>query len=280
MDIFLAAERAFHLIPQVTIEVARDRVEQKKLNLVSGTLGALLSRPKPEDILFVSLENRLEPYWQMTVFVRTVYDRTQTYSIQVSGREVQQVTALGHELPVSVTPKGTATIALNGVEHCLEEHRHPFSFDGTGVKTDVSRYQSFAKSEISDLGQFTPAGVLVVPPQAQASTIMRTVLSEVIKPVQAQVIHEERVDVEVLEINFRPVYAFEYEWVSKGKHAVLEFDGMTGEIHSGGKKLTDQMRGIMTRDLIFDITADAAGMILPGGGIAVKLVKAVVDRNK
>jgi hypothetical protein len=39
MDIFLAVERAFHLIPQISLEVARDRLEQKKVSLVSGTLG-------------------------------------------------------------------------------------------------------------------------------------------------------------------------------------------------------------------------------------------------
>jgi hypothetical protein len=37
---------------------------------------------------------------------------------------------------------------------------------------------------------------------------------------------------------------------------------------------------MLTRDLIFDVTADAAGLIIPGGSIAVKLVKAVVDRKK
>jgi hypothetical protein len=61
---------------------------------------------------------------------------------------------------------------------------------------------------------------------------------------------------------------------------ILELDGLTGEVHTGGKKLSDQIKGIVTRDLIFDLTADAAGMIVPGGGIAVKLVKAVVDRGK
>jgi hypothetical protein len=30
---------------------------------------------------------------------------------------------------------------------------------------------------------------------------------------------------------------------------------------------------------LFDISADAAGMLLPGGSIAIKLVKAVVDRT-
>ena len=39
-------------------------------------------------------------------------------------------------------------------------------------------------------------------------------------------------------------------------------------------------KGILTRDLFFDVTADAVGMLVPGGSIAVKLVKAVVDRGK
>ena len=148
------------------------------------------------------------------------------------------------------------------------------------MKMDLSKYQAFAKSEIADLGQFTPAGVLVVPPQAHATTVVRAVLSEVIKPVQAQVINEERVNVEALDINFRPVYALEYEWVTKGKRVILEFDGLTGEVHTGGRKLNNQIKGMLTRDLIFDVTADEVGMIVPGGSIAVKLIKAVVDRGK
>jgi hypothetical protein len=280
MDIYLAAERAFHLIPQFSLDVARDRLEQKKVSLVTGTLGALLSRPKPEDIQILSFESRLEAFWLIDVLVRTVYERNQAYTIPVSGIEVHHVAALGQDLPVTVNPKGGASFSLNGVEHCVEEHRHCYTFDGKGAKIDLSKYKSFAKSEIVDLGQFAPVGVLVVPPQAHATMVVRTVLSEVIKPVHAQVIHEERVNLEALDINFRPVYAIEYEWVTKGKRVILEFDGLTGEVHTGGTKLGDQIKGMLTRDLIFDVTADAVGMVVPGGSIAVKLVKAVVDRGK
>ncbi len=280
MDIYLAAERAFHLIPQISLEVARDRLEQKKTSLVTGTLGAILARPKPEDIQIASFENRLEAFWLINVFVHTVFERNQTYTIPVSGKEVNHVTALGQDLPVIANNKGTANFSLMGVEHCVEESRDCFTFDGSGKKTDLGKYKSFAKTEISDLGQFAPGGVLVVPPEAHASTVVRAVLADVIKPVQAQVIHEEKVMVETLEINFRPVYAFEYEWISKGKRVVIEFDGLTGEVHAGGKKLNDQIKGMVTRDLIFDVTADAVGLLVPGGSIAVKLVKAVVDRGK
>ena len=61
MEIFLAVERAFHLVPQISIEVARDRLEQKKVSLVAGALGALITRPKPEDIQLVSFKAGWKP---------------------------------------------------------------------------------------------------------------------------------------------------------------------------------------------------------------------------
>jgi hypothetical protein len=183
---------------------------------------------------------------------------------------------------LTVSSKGTPSLTLNGIEHCVEENRLTRFYDGlSGQKADLSRFQPFTKTEITDIGQFAPEGILVVPPQMRATAIVRQVLSEVIQPVtKAQIIHEERVDVEAIELNFRPVYALEYEWASKGKRVVVEFDALLGEMHSGGKTWSDQIKGIITRDLFFDVTADAVGMLVPGGSIAVKLVKAVVDRKK
>jgi hypothetical protein len=105
-------------------------------------------------------------------------------------------------------------------------------------------------------------------------------MSEVVKPVQGQTIHEERVDVEAIDLYFRPVYAFEYDWAAKSKRVVVEYDALTNETRTGGKTLRDQIKGMLTRDLLFDVTADAVGMIVPGGSIAVKLVRAVVDKGK
>jgi len=280
MDIILANERAFQFVPQTTLEVAIDRVEQKKIQLVSGTLGALLSRPKAEDIQLVSVENRLEACWEISVFLRTVYERNQSFTVPVSGKEVRQVTILGQDLDVAAGAKGNPTFSFNGVEHCLEEYRHNFTFDGVGSEVDHSKYKGFAKSEILELGQFSPDGVLVVPPKASASTVVRSIMAKVIKPVQAQVIHEEKLNIETLDINFRPVYALEYLWAAKSKHVVIEFDALTGEIQGNGKKMADQVKGMLNRDLLFDVTADAVGMIVPGGSIAVKLVKAAMDHKK
>ena len=281
MDIYLANERAFFLTPQFSQEIARDRLEQKKASLIAGGVGALLARPKPEEIQVLSVESRLEPFWLINVFVHTTYDRNCTYTVPVCGPEIRQVIVFGQEREVSTNPKGVPSFTLDGLEKCVEERRLSYTFDGiTGEKADFSKYLACARTEISDLEHFAPAGMLVVPPHAHATAVLRPVLAEVIQPVRAQVIHEERVDVETIEVNFRPVYAFEYEWAAKSKRVVLEFDALSGEMRSGGKKLSDQIKSVITRDLLFDVTADAAGMLVPGGSIAVKLVKAVVDRGK
>jgi hypothetical protein len=280
MEIILAEEHAYYFLPQISLEAARERVEKKKTTLVAGMFGTLISRPNPAEIQVISVENRLEPYWEVTAASRTAYDRQQVYTIPLKGGEVREVTVLGQKLTVNT--KGSPSFTLNGIEHCVEEHRATRFYDGlSGQKADLGRYQSFTKTEITDLEHFALDGMFVVPPQMRATAIVRQVLGEVIQPVsKAQIIHEERVNIESIELNFRPVYALEYEWASKGKRVVVEFDAMLGDIRSGGKKWSDQIKGILTRDLFFDVTADAVGMIVPGGGIAVKLVKAVVDRGK
>ena len=280
MDIYLAEESAFHHIPQVTVEVALDRLEQKKVQLVSGTLGALFSRAKPEDIQLVSMENRLEAYWQISVHLHTVYERKKTYTISLSGPEIDHVTLLGQDLPVTSETKGGASLSIKGVEHCIEDNRHDFTFDGDGAEKDMSKYNSFPKTEVVDFANFAPEGVLVIPPKALASTVVRSILSKVIKPVDAQVIHEERIDIEKLEINFRPVYAMEYHWEAKNKKVVLEYDALTGDFDSHGEKLGGQVKEILSADLIFDISSVAAGALVPGGGTVVKLAKAVYDHTK
>ena len=280
MEISLTEEHAYQYNPQFNPEVARDRVEQKKVQLMAGTMGSLFGQIKPEDIQFLGMENRLEPCWLVTVSSRTIYDRARKYAVPVSGAEVLSVSILGQELPVEMKDK-LSSFSLEAIEHCQQSTRISRAFLGVqGVPTDPEKYVLFAKTLIPDLNTFAPEGVLVVPPQLRATAVARQVIGEVLRPVQnAHTIHEERVDVETLDLNFCPVYAFEYERTSKGKRTVIEFNALTGEITGGGSKLQNQFKGILTRDLIFDVTADAVGMLVPGGSIAVKLVKAAVDQK-
>lgn len=279
MEIVLAAEHAHHLLPQVSFEVARDRVEQKKTTLVAGMVGALLTRPKPEEIQLVGLENRLEPFWHLALSARTVYDRNRTYTVTVSGNDVRQVSLLGHDLPVDAKAKGGPAVVLQGVEHCVQEHHTQRSFNGlTGQKDDYTKHLASAKTEIADLAAFAPVGVLVVVPQVKASALVRQLLGDMLKPPQnAQVILEEVVRVEVMDLNFRPVYAYEFEW--KGKKSVVEFDAVTGDTQGGGKKWGAEMnmlKAFLSNETVFDITTETLNTLVPGSSLALKLVRAAI----
>ena len=111
MEISLAEERAFQITPQVPLDTARVRVDDKRTGLVAGNLGALLSRPKAEDIQLLSVESRMEPFWLVIISARTRYDRSRSFTLAVSGPEVQQVTVLDHQVTVDPKAKGGPAIA-------------------------------------------------------------------------------------------------------------------------------------------------------------------------
>lgn len=276
MEITLSPERLFRLLPQVTPEEGQRRVEAKKVALVAGTLGSLLSRPNPDDFQLTYSESRLEPIWFVGVRVRNVYERNKAFPLQPTGPEVKEVRLLDHTLPIE-SGKG---ITVQGTEYCEEERviERTFAGDGT-VQADLAKFTKFAVEELTDLTTLQNFGLPILP-EARSAAVVRHVMAETVKPLKAQVIHEESVVVELLALYFRPVYAFEYNWASKNKRATLEMDGLTGEIRQGGRTFHNQMKKLLSRDLLFDLTADVAGTFIPGGSIVVKLAKAAADFKK
>ena len=120
----------------------------------------------------------------------------------------------------------------------------------------------------------------MVPPQVRASFVVRQVLGGMLKPIQADALLEERVEVEKIDLYYRPIYAFEYLWQSKDRKAVGEFDGLTGELHTGGKTIRQQISSVLTKELLFDVGIDAVDLLIPGGGIALKVGRAIATSRQ
>jgi hypothetical protein len=171
-------------------------------------------------------------------------------------------------------------IVLAGVEHCQEDHQRDAIIDAVdGSPREWSSYLEFPAEPI-DIESFAPADSIIVPSQVRASSMVRQVLSEMLRPVQADVVFEEVVSIENIDLYYRPIYAFEYYWKSKDKRTVVEFDGLTGEMRREGTALRKQLSQVLTRDVLFDVGADMVGMLIPGGSIAVKVAKAVADSQQ
>ena len=115
---------------------------------------------------------------------------------------------------------------------------------------------------------------VVIPPEQRASFVVRKTLADVMKPVQADKILEEKIVLQTTDLYYRPVWAFEFAW--RDKRGVIEVDSINGHTQSG-KPMMAQVKGLLNRDLLFDIGADTVGLFVPGGSIAVKLAKAAID---
>jgi hypothetical protein len=283
MEITLADERALVLIEQLTIDQAEGRAWSNKLDAFGSLikLTKFLQRPKDEDFELVYREHRYQPFWHVVCSARYVYERQRQYPLLLSGPEAQFISIEGREYPAT-----GGKVTLTGTEHCQEEPRKEVYVEGyTGEeKPTLAGYIHHPANEIpvEHLDNFKPEGVVVVPPQARASAIVRDTLIGVIKSIKADRILEDHVAVERVDLYYRPVYAFQYRWISKEKEAVLEYDAVTGKIEAGGKTFQQYMGKFLDPDFLFDVGIDTVDLFVPGGGLAVKLAKKGIDaaRNR
>jgi hypothetical protein len=274
MQITVADERVLLLEQRISMEQAEGRAWSKKGDAF-GTITKvtrLLQQPKDDEFELIYKEQRYQPFWHVVCSAYCVYDRTSRYSFAPSGPEVQSVTIEGTEYK----PDG-GSITLTGLDHCTEEARQELFVEGiTGDRVPtLSKYLKFASTTIpaEDLDTLAREGTIVVPPQARSSANVREVLAGMIKSVQADRILEETVDVEQVDLYYRPVYAFQYRWLSKQKQAIMECDALTGELQAGGKTFQQYLGKVLDAEFLFDVGVDAVDLLVPGGGIAVKVAR-------
>ncbi|HOT93331.1 MAG TPA: hypothetical protein PLJ78_15935 [Anaerolineae bacterium] len=278
MEINLTEERAFILQAQLTVDQAEGRAWSRKMDAF-GTMakvGSLLQRPKDDDFKLLYKEQRYEPFWHIVCDARYVYERRGEYSLAFSDPAVKSVTIDSMEYPVC-----SGKIVLTGLEHCREELHTDVFFNGlTSTRTPgLADYLKYAAVEIpgDELDDFSAGDAIVVPPAARASAIVHEVLIEMIKSVKAEHILEDRIDVARIDLYYRPVYAFQYRWLSKEKEAIVEYDGLTGQWQTGGKTFQQYMGKILDPDFLFDVGVETVDLLVPGGGLAIKLAKKGLD---
>lgn len=242
---------------------------------------ARCQRPKAEDISLIAAQRRLEPLWHVAAVATYVYERRREYTVPGSAPAVYAVTIedTRYELDRRA-PEGRA-FAMAALEHCRDEFRNEVFVDGiTGAAVaDGAALIAGPKLEIGDPATLTSDGTVVVPPEQRASFVVRTALNEVMRPIQADVVLEETVVLEATDLVYRPVRAYEFVWQGRDKTGVVEIDMVTGQFRTG-RALIGQLRGMLNREVLFDVGADTVGLLVPGGSIAVKLAKAAIDAKK
>jgi hypothetical protein len=280
VDIQLGEPRIYSLDPRLPAEDLQRRAEERKTASLGTGLGGLLSRPKPEDVVLIATQRRLEPFWHVDCHARYVYDRTRNYTIPSSAPDVRGVTLLGEDFPVVQSGKAPAAFMVSLMEHCTEDIRDEVFVDGqTGAAVgNGASLSTGPRTEVTDPATLGEDETIVVPPEQRASAIVRQLLAKMLRPLQADTVHEESLAMDHIELFYRPIVAFEFHLPAKDRRGVVEVDALTGEARTASS-LKMQISRRVSRDALFDIGADTVGLLVPGGSIAVKLARVALDKG-
>jgi hypothetical protein len=279
VDIELAPQRIFALKDALSAEEVRTRAMDRRATAISSGIGGLLQRPKADDITLLASQRRVEPFWHVAGKARYVYDRTREYSVPPSGPEVKSVEFGGTSYDV-VAGKAGRGFKIEVREHCREDIEDELFVDAlTGEPSaDGAAIRTGPTQEVDAPAALATDGTIVLAPEHRASFVVRQLLGRMLKPVQADTVLEEVLTLDASDLYYRPIWAFEFHWAPKDKTGVLEIDAITGQVRQAAS-LTSHMTKLISRDALFDIGADTIGLLVPGGGLAVKVARAAIDRN-
>ncbi|MHB1275480.1 MAG: hypothetical protein ACYCXQ_10935 [Candidatus Humimicrobiaceae bacterium] len=280
MEIAIADQQVFLFKDQITPQYAEVKARGKKM-VAFNTLSKfsnLLSHPKDDDFELVYSEHRYQPFWHVGASTRYVYDRDAKYRISTRGPEVKSVTCIEKHYNAD-----NGYIEVPVTEHCAQEEDSEVFIDAITGKnqTELAGYMTFAPEKMQEeFTKMVPQNSIFVPPQMRVSAIIRDILSKMIKAIQADKINEEAINIPMVDLYYRPVYAFQYLWKPKGKEAIVEVDALTGTVKSGSRVFSEYIGKVLDQNFLFDLGADVAGLLFPGGSIAVKVVKKCIDMQK
>jgi hypothetical protein len=273
MQVDLADERMLVLPDRFTMDHAEGRAWTRRVDAF-GTLARLtgfLSRPRDEEFETVYREHRLQPFWRIGATATCAYERRREYRVAVDP-QVHEVAVDG-----AVRSVENGTFGIAGVEHCREETHREVLFDAIRGTPDpaLAPYlkADALPADVETLAAAQAGGTIVVPPEAKASMLAREVLAGAIGRIDADRVLEERVSLHTLELIYRPVYAFRYRWQSK--EAVVEFDGVTGEVRTGGSTFEQHVGRTVDAQFLLNAGIEAAGLFIPG----VRLAEIVISKS-
>jgi hypothetical protein len=276
VDVEIAQERLVVLTDRFNLDHAEGRAWARRAEAFGtvARIGGLLGRAAADDYECVYRERRLQPFWRLHVTSTAAYERRRTYSVDVAPG-VRSVVLAGETFEAA-----QGQLRLPGLESCRDSAERERLFDGlTRAETPaLQRYLAFAGT-IADadlLAETARQGTVVVPPENKASMLVREAVSTAIGKIEADRVLEERVSVDVVDLVYRPVYAFRYRHA--GREAVMEFDGLTGDIRPDGATFEQYLGKALEPKFLLDVGVEAVNLFVPGTQLARIVVEHGVRR--
>lgn len=245
------------------------------LSNVSAKLTTFMSRSskilvKDDDIELVRSERRLEPFWHVKATRTISYKSEKIYRAEVENNDAQSVIVEGSSVSIPVNnPRNmhtlTGFISFKVQEECKRDIEYEEIIDGmerAHIKEKMLQNYLNDKKFIRK-----PLQSEVVEPILLDTGIMQRARKKLL---ETTIINErelfESTRLDNLSLYFRPVFAFEYRHKKDNRTAIIEVDGLTGEvIDSGTSWFSEKANQEKMQRLVKGVIIEVAGSIVPGG---------------
>jgi hypothetical protein len=235
--------RCFVLDPVINESQAYAQAGQYQGNVFDSTVQQVVNRfrrekPKIEAQL---LHRRLVPFWHVRCSSHFDYSRLNEYQIFANNPEAVQITVRdGHEQSITyrvdATGRSGGVVNLRGIERVVSDRQHETWEDSYIQNPDMlpAQYELEQKrmqgyivqnprpvTNVEELATDVRVDgkplfddeieTIIVPPLETAETIVQRALSNVMVSMEGPTINEAKLQLERLDLYFRPIFVFEFE---------------------------------------------------------------------
>ncbi|MBU0535879.1 MAG: hypothetical protein KKE20_02865 [Nanoarchaeota archaeon] len=240
--------------------------------------GVLSVFDKSDNIELTHTEKRYEPIWNIIGESYIEYLKSNNYGFAVEP-QVRSVKIAGKSFDISGEKP---YLNFEAEDHCVETYTKKLITDAVEGKVrgkELLRFLEFKTKEIKQTEQLMGKNKVVIPAKIKAAYLVRGFVKDLIKPVQADKILHEIVEIKKVVLYFRPIWAFEFTNKSSGKSGVLEIDALTGEMNKG-KVYKTELGELIPEGALFDIGAELASYVIPGAGLGAEISKIVKKKRE
>lgn len=233
---------------------------------------------KKDDIELTHSEKRYEPFWHIVGESYIEYLRTSSYGFQVDP-QVREVKIAGNIFKIEGEKP---YCGFEAEDRCVEHYTKELitdAMEGKQGEKELKKYLDFEAKQIKQTESLMGENKIVMPAKIKASFLVRDFVRQLIKPVHADKILNEKVEIKKTVLYFRPIYAFEFTNRKSNKTGVLEVDALTGEI-AKGKVYKTELKELVPEGMLFDLGAEVASWVIPGAGIGAAVGKALHQKRK
>jgi hypothetical protein len=247
----------------------------KAFGLLSGIMKAFEKNKR--QIALTGYQKRYEPFWHVIGESVQEYKRMSNYGFPVRP-EVRSITFNNKVVPVA---EEEPFIHFTAEDHCFEHYSKEILQSAVHEKQkELQRYMAAKRRAIRNLASLQDRNTVIETISIRASYLVNQLIKDLVKPIQADKILQEFVQINRLALMLRPIHVFEFHEEGTAHGKTIEVDAVTGDWKKGEPFISSEMRKRMMSEGVFEVGAELAATVIPGAGVAATLGKHIRKRQE